>query len=170
MLSIEYYFKTYFLQLCTFAFPWVNSEEIAKDIVQDAFIVLMDRPELLEKGERVIKSFLYTSVKNMAMNTKRRDMVFDKIRNSITVEESDNHNILDDLINSELIGALHRELDQLPEGCQRICRLIYLDGMKYDEVAQELDVSVNTVKTQRMRAINLLKTKFLNLILNFFLF
>ena len=57
MLSIEYYFKTYFLQLCTFAFPWVNSEEIAKDIVQDAFIVLMDRPELLEKGERVSLHF-----------------------------------------------------------------------------------------------------------------
>ena len=103
------------------------------------------------------------------MNAKRRDMVFDKIRGSITVEESDNHNILDDLINAELIGALHRELNQLPEGCQRICRLIYLDGMKYEEVARELDVSVNTVKTQRVRAINLLKTKFLNLILSFLL-
>ncbi len=170
MLSIEYYFKTYFLQLCTFAFPWVNSEEIAKDIVQDAFIVLMDRPELLEKGERVIKSFLYTSVKNIAMNAKRRDIVLDKIHDAISLKESDDHTILDDLINAELIGALHRELNQLPEGCQRVCRLIYLEGMKYDEVAQELDVSVNTVKTQRIRAINLLKTKFLNLILNVLLF
>ncbi|MCW8311219.1 sigma-70 family RNA polymerase sigma factor [Sphingobacterium sp. InxBP1] len=165
MLSIEYYFRTYFIQLCTFAFRWVNSEEIAKDIVQDAFVVLMDRQELLEKGERVIKSFLYTSVKNMAMNAKRRDSVFDKIRNQLTVEEADDNTILDDLINAELIGALHRELDELPEGCQRICRLIYLDGMKYDEVAQELEVSVNTVKTQRMRAINLLKTKFLSLLM-----
>lgn len=170
MLSTEYYFKTYFPQLCTFAFPWVNSEEVAKDIVQDAFIALMGRQDLLEKGERVIKSFLYTSVKNMAMNVKRRNTVFDKVRNQMDTQEMDDRNILDDLINAELIGALHRELDQLPEGCQRICKLIYMDGMKYEEVAQELDVSVNTVKTQRMRAINLLKNKFLHLFLNLFFF
>ena len=104
------------------------------------------------------------------MNAKRRDIVLDKIHDAISLKESDDHTILDDLINAELIGALHRELNQLPEGCQRVCRLIYLEGMKYDEVAQELDVSVNTVKTQRIRAINLLKTKFLNLILNVLLF
>ncbi len=64
MLSTEYYFNKYFLQLSVFAFPWVGSEEVAKDIVQDAFIVLMGRQDLLEKGEHVIKSFLYSSVKN----------------------------------------------------------------------------------------------------------
>lgn len=170
MLSTEYYFKTYFLQLCTFAFPWVNSEEVAKDIVQDAFLVLMDRQDLLEKEERVIKSFLYTSVKNMAMNAKRRNTVFDRIRDNITIQESDDRDILDELITAELIGALHRELNQLPEGCQRICRLIYLESMKYEEVAQELNVSVNTVKTQRSRAINLLKNKFLNLLFTLLIF
>jgi len=169
MLSTEYYFNKYFLQLSVFAFPWVGSEEIAKDIVQDAFIVLMSRQDLLEKGEPVIKSFLYSSVKNLAMNIKRRNIVFDRVRNQLDTDKPDDNDILDNLINAELIGALHRELNELPEGCQRICRLIYLDGMKYEEVAQELNVSVNTVKTQRMRAINLLKRKFLNILFSFFI-
>ncbi|MDF2475162.1 MAG: hypothetical protein K0S24_645 [Sphingobacterium sp.] len=170
MLSTEYYFNKYFLQLSVFAFPWVGSEEIAKDIVQDAFIVLMGRQDLLEKGEPVIKSFLYSSVKNLAMNIKRRNIVFDRVRNQFNTDRPDDNDVLDNLINAELIGALHRELNELPEGCQRICRLIYLEGMKYEEVAQELNVSVNTVKTQRMRAINLLKRKFLNLFFTFFTF
>jgi RNA polymerase sigma-70 factor (ECF subfamily) len=170
MLSTEYYFNKYFLQLSVFAFPWVGSEEIAKDIVQDAFIVLMGRQDLLEKGEPVIKSFLYSSVKNLAMNIKRRNIVFDRVRNQFDTDKPDDNDILDNLINAELIGALHRELNELPEGCQRICRLIYLDGMKYEEVAQELNVSVNTVKTQRMRAINLLKRKFLNILFSFIIF
>jgi len=170
MLSTEYYFNKYFLQLSVFAFPWVGSEEIAKDIVQDAFIVLMGRQDLLEKGEPVIKSFLYSAVKNLAMNIKRRNVVFDRVRNQFNTDRTDDNDVLDNLINAELIGALHRELDELPEGCQRICRLIYLEGMKYEEVAQELNVSVNTVKTQRMRAINLLKRKFLNIFFTFFIF
>lgn len=170
MLSTEYYFNKYFLQLSVFAFPWVGSEEIAKDIVQDAFIVLMGRQDLLEKEEPVIKSFLYSSVKNLAMNIKRRNIVFDRVRNQFNTDRPDDNDVLDNLINAELIGALHRELDELPEGCQRICRLIYLEGMKYEEVAQELNVSVNTVKTQRMRAINLLKRKFLNIFFTFFTF
>ncbi|WP_293898343.1 MULTISPECIES: sigma-70 family RNA polymerase sigma factor [unclassified Sphingobacterium] len=170
MLSTEYYFNKYFLQLSVFAFPWVGSEEIAKDIVQDAFIVLMGRQDLLEKGEPVIKSFLYSSVKNLAMNIKRRNIVFDRVRKQFDTDKPDDNDILDNLINAELIGALHRELNELPEGCQRICRLIYLDGMKYEEVAQELNVSVNTVKTQRMRAINLLKRKFLNILFSFIIF
>ncbi|WP_343538191.1 sigma-70 family RNA polymerase sigma factor [Sphingobacterium thalpophilum] len=169
MLSTEYYFNKYFLQLSVFAFPWVGSEEVAKDIVQDAFIVLMGRQDLLEKGEHVIKSFLYSSVKNLAMNIRRRNIVFDRVRNQINNDEPDDYDILDNLINAELIGTLHRELNELPEGCQRICRLIYIDGLKYDEVAQELNVSVNTVKTQRMRAINLLKRKFLNILLAIFI-
>lgn len=170
MLSTEYYFNKYFLQLSVFAFPWVGSEEIAKDIVQDAFVVLMGRQDLLLKGEPVIKSFLYSAVKNLAMNIKRRNVVFDRVRSEFNTDQPDENDILDNLINAELIGALHRELNELPEGCQRICRLIYLDGMKYEEVAQELNVSVNTVKTQRMRAINLLKRKFLNILFTFFTF
>jgi len=169
MLSTEYYFNKYFLQLSVFAFPWVGSEEIAKDIVQDAFVVLMGRQDLLLKGEPVIKSFLYSAVKNLAMNIKRRNVVFDRVRSEFNTDQPDENDILDNLINAELIGALHRELNELPEGCQRVCRLIYLDGMKYEEVAQELNVSVNTVKTQRMRAINLLKRKFLSILFTFFI-
>ncbi len=103
------------------------------------------------------------------MNIRRRNIVFDRVRNQINNDEPDDYDILDNLINAELIGTLHRELNELPEGCQRICRLIYIDGLKYDEVAQELNVSVNTVKTQRMRAINLLKRKFLNILLAIFI-
>jgi RNA polymerase sigma-70 factor (ECF subfamily) len=63
------------------------------------------------------------------------------------------------LIESEVIGTLHRELDALPERCQHVCRLIYMEGKKYEEVASEMQISVNTVKSQRILALRILRKK-----------
>ena len=161
--SIEKLFTDYFVRLCVFVYPMVGSEELAKDIVHDAFVVLLDHPDLLSKAPTVQKSFLYSTVKNMAMNQLRKAKVINKYTMSLDDNELDDTDLLNSLIKAEIIDALHRELELLPNGCQHVCRLIYLEGMKYDEVAAELNISVNTVKSQRKLALKMLREKFTSL-------
>ncbi|MNH15235.1 RNA polymerase sigma factor [compost metagenome] len=159
MATFDYIFKSYFVQLCTFAYPFVKSEEIAKDIVHDAYMVFIDNPLLLEKEPLVQKSYLYTTVKNLAMNHQRKSRLEEKYTNSLDNYDLADIDLMKGLIESEVIGTLHKELDSLPEKCQHVCRLIYIEGKKYDEVASEMRISVNTVKSQRLLALRLLRKK-----------
>lgn len=160
MTRFEHIFKAYFVQLCTFAYPFVRSEDIAKDIVHDAYLVFIDNPELLEKEPLVQRSFLYSTVKNLALNHQRKMRTSNKYFNSLNLVEFDDTDLMESLIQAEVIAALHKELNALPQGCQHVCRLIYMEGKKYEEVASELNISVNTVKSQRSLALRLLREKF----------
>jgi len=64
MLDYQRLFDKYFVRLSTFAYRWVGNEDDAKDLVQDAFVVLMQRQESIPAEASVIKAFLYTTVKS----------------------------------------------------------------------------------------------------------
>ncbi|MGC1631374.1 MAG: sigma-70 family RNA polymerase sigma factor, partial [Gelidibacter sp.] len=53
-------------------------------------------------------------------------------------------------------------LDRLPLKCRKVFEMSCLDGMKYKDIAQELNISLITVKSQRARAIELLKKQLKN--------
>jgi len=107
MTRFEHIFKAYFVQLCTFAYPFVRSEDIAKDIVHDAYLVFIDNPELLEKEPLVQRSFLYSTVKNLALNHQRKMRTSNKYFNSLNLVEFDDTDLMESLIQAEVIAALH---------------------------------------------------------------
>ncbi|ULT23508.1 RNA polymerase sigma-70 factor [Sphingobacterium sp. E70] len=164
METFETLFKDNFVKLCEFAYQWTRSDEMSKDVVQDAFLVLIEKPDLLEKALPVIKSFLYTTVKNKSIDAYRHSKVREINATQEQATEADESNYLETLIRAEIVGELHKELDKLPEACKNICELIYIQEKKYEEVAKELNISINTVKTQRQRAIKALRDKFLSLL------
>lgn len=71
----------------------------------------------------------------------------------------DDVQVINLMIRSEVLGEIYRALSTLPPQCQRISKMSFLDGMKNLEIAQELNISVNTVKTQKQRALQLLRLK-----------
>ncbi len=166
MLGIEKLFKEYFVRLTVYAYPFVGSEDVAKDIVQEAFIILLGRKDILARPEQVIKSFLYSTVKNQCLNYKRREAIGAKVHSNMQAAEDEDTDHLTNLIQAEVVGVLHRQLSSLPDKCQHICKLIYFDGKKYDEVAALLNISLNTVKSQRQRALRILKSKLALIVLN----
>lgn len=162
MLDYQRLFDKYFVRLSTFAYRWVGNEDDAKDLVQDAFVVLMQRQESIPAEGSVIKAFLYTTVKNLALKHIRNSQSSSKaIDQSLLFQEESEDSILNSIIESEVIGQLHEDIEELPVGCQHILKLLYLEGMSYEEVASTFDISINTVKTQRARAIRMLREKFL---------
>jgi RNA polymerase sigma factor (sigma-70 family) len=64
---------------------------------------------------------------------------------------------LDLIIRAEVIGEIQRSIEDLPEGCKVVIKLAFTEGLKNEEIAKALGISINTVKSQKQRALKLLR-------------
>lgn len=156
----ELIFKSYYRALVTFAMSYTSSDE-AEDIVQEIFVKMWTNMTFNKLSDTSIKSYLYTSVRNRSI-----DLIRSKKRNGgERIELSDekaitnNENIESDAINYEeemerveKIRRIYCAIETLPEQCKKIFKKVHLEEKSYLEVAQEMDLSLNTVKVQMYRA------------------
>jgi RNA polymerase sigma-70 factor (family 1) len=136
----------------------IVSEEVAGDIVQDAFVKLWERREHFANFN-ALKGFLYLAVKNACFNLGKHDQVVQRYQQTLS-EPVDEQHMLYRLIEAEVIDEVYVALQRLPEGCRNVIFLSYFEGLTNQEVADELHVSINTVKTQKVRALKLLRIIF----------
>jgi len=153
------WFDLYYTRLCTFAFRLVNCRELARDLAQDAFVVLMESNLNQKCDPNTVKSYLYSTVKHAALNRIRHQQIAHRVHEQLPFNEVEEARVLQAMMQAEIVGELHAALDTLPQGCGRICKMGYLEGMKNFEVAEALNVSINTVKTQKQRALLLLRER-----------
>jgi len=157
--SLEELFRKYYARLVHFACQFSKDRESAEDIVQEAFIKYWDLKNQLATEEAAVKSFLYTAVKNASLNAVRHLKVVDSFAAQAQVSEVEEETAIHAIIRSEVLGELHNAIASLPESCQKVSRMGFLEGMKNHEIAQELGVSINTVKTQKKRGLELLRNR-----------
>lgn len=156
--DIRQLFKEFYPRLVHFSCQIIDDKAAAEDLVQDVFIKYWNRHEKISSDRSAVKNFLYTSVRHASLNVLRHNKVADeylKGRAEIPEEEACIHAI----IRSEVLAEIYRIIGSLPENCQLISRMGYLEGMKNHEIAEELGISVNTVKTQKQRALKLLRLR-----------
>ena len=157
--EIQQLFEQYYVPLVEFSWRIVQCNEAASDIVQDIFVKLLDKPYTIGSHEGSKKRYLYTTVKNASLNYLRKGRTSQKYLQQTAFNEQDDSQLLDSLIYAEIVGHLEKAIDTLPEGCQQICKLAYLEEKSNNEIAAHFAVSVNTVKTQKRRALLLLRKR-----------
>lgn len=146
-------FRHFYSPLLNFAIDMVKQRTVAEEIVSDVFIKIWNKQEELLLIEK-LRVFLFVAVKNKCYN-HLRDHSFWKV----TVEEdsaaslTSDYNPADDLAFRELQHQLHMAVEQLPEQCKQVFKMIREDGLKFKEVAEILQISPRTVETQLYRAI-----------------
>lgn len=145
--AFEYFFKTYVDMLYAYAMGFCRDEDFAEDLVQEAFVRFWMMREKLSYSESIY-GYLQRTVRNICINRKERERVEEKYRHEVLNTETEEFNWNDDDALEELRRQLLSAIDRLPEKCREIFVLSCVEGMKYQEVAQQLGVSVNTVKTQ----------------------
>ena len=143
-------FDEYFPSLCVFANKFVNDEDIAKDIVQDVFAKIWSSGKRFE-SEKSMRVYFYLATKNTAFDYLKKEK-----RTSSLTDISDYSVELEDVILNEIIREeTYRMLgDALAVLTQKARDVIYLNlnGLSNKEIAEELGVSVNTVKTHKLHA------------------
>ncbi|HMF73223.1 MAG TPA: sigma factor-like helix-turn-helix DNA-binding protein [Flavitalea sp.] len=108
--------------------------------------------------------FLYTCVRNASLtfNSTRKRHREAEVRlfagQQNVFEESDTAVQLE-VIRAELLGNIYREIELLPKNCRVIVKMIFLQGKRTDQIAAELGISSQTVRSQKSRGIRLLKTQ-----------
>lgn len=158
-ITFEKFFKDNFKPLCYFAFQFLNSMAEAEDVVQDTFIKFWDKKDAFE-SEPAIKSFLYVSVRNACLNIKRHKLV---IQNHLEAQSADLYidhpEVLNNIVKAEVLARIYSAVETLPDGCKKIFEMSYFEELKNPQIAEILEITVNTVKTQKYRAIKLLNEK-----------
>ncbi len=156
--DIEYLFNNYYSRLCYFAYKIIDNQESSKDIVQNVFITFWKKKVDFET-ELAIKNFLYLAVRNACLNYLRHELVEEKFVKNSNPDQFEQEKGLNHLIRAEVVGELQKAIELLPEGCRMVLKLAYFEGMKNEQIANHLDISINTVKTQKQRALQLLRLK-----------
>ena len=139
----------------------LKSNDQAEDVVQESFISLWkmvsDLPTLLS-----IRAFLYKTARNASLDVLKHQQIVEKHKAALAIEWQE-ESLDAKMIEEELLGQLYQAIEKLPEGCAQVFRMS-MTGMSNQEIADTLSISINTVKTQKQRAIqalrNLLGTSF----------
>lgn len=153
----EQIFKEFSKPMFLYALSFVTAEEEAEDVVQEVFVNFWKDDAFAKVKDEVTKTYLFRSVKNNCLNRlDKKDVMrnrVDMIRVDVAEEEAMRWN-------DDLFREVEEEVDQLPEQTREIIRAVFFREMKYQEVADSLGVSINTVKTLLKNGMRHLRDQF----------
>lgn len=153
--AFRYLFEIYYETLVMFANYWLNDPEAAEDTVQECFVDFWvnKRFENLSSG---LDKYIFASVKHAALNYLRGNRRREE-RHAVVAGnwKEDGGEVAE--LNEEEIEYLYMTINRLPEERRRIFMMVCLEGRNYQEVADLLGISVNTVRTQMGRAFQFLR-------------
>lgn len=153
--SFKELYDNLFPLLASFTVQLVKDKDEASDLVQESLLVYWNKRNEFKKLDSV-KAFLYTVIKNSGLNYLRSKKVhikhFDYIKNNETYYF--NNKIIEEETNSLIQDALKN----LPPQTKTIVELS-MQGSKNNDIAEALEISVNTVKTLKLRAYRTLRDK-----------
>ena len=150
-------YNKYVYSLLEFARRLLDSRETAEDLCADVFTRLWEYRERFVLIEN-IEAFLFVSIRNACLNYLRSAQT--KIeRNAAQIEQLEKITQPDDIVDvrMEYKDRIRKEIEQLPEQCQRIFKLAWYEGLKNKEIANRLRINIKTVSNQKVRALQLLR-------------
>ncbi|MCP2028406.1 RNA polymerase sigma-70 factor (ECF subfamily) [Flavobacterium sp. HSC-32F16] len=147
-------FDRFYKELVIYAHNFLFDQQASEDVVQEVFISLWENAKNIEIKSS-LKAYLFAMVRNRCLNYLKSIKITDDLNlidlNSMLVLEDDL-----DLISEEEKNILYNQIlkiiETFPESMQQVFKLKFIENYSYNEIADELGVSVNTVKTQLQRA------------------
>jgi len=152
--SYNQLFMRYYSRLCALVFGITQSSSASEDVVQELFIRLWVNRAKLEINES-ISGYLYRSSKNAALNYLRAEKSRLKSIQNMPVQEWQSDESLIEQI--EFGAALNQCIGQLPERSRDVFMKSRFDGLKQQEISDQLGISVKTIKNQIWKSLQFLK-------------
>lgn len=144
------FFHEFFPSVYALMQKYTEDEELARDITQEAFMKLYESREEFETVDNA-KAFLYTIARRLYFNHYKHLRVVENLYPELSGEEVNDENYLQEVTLRETIRILYAAIDRLPPQSKKII-LLNLQGKNNNEVAEELNISVNTVKSLKKSA------------------
>lgn len=160
-------FDQYYKILIRFVYSFVNDKEVARDIVQDIYLIIWKNILSIDSRQSV-KSYLFTMAKHHALNYLKHQQIVsmhgEKVHEMYQPKQSDPEEL------EQRLEQVKRKLAELPQKQREVVIRCCVEGKMYKEVAAELNISENTVKTHLMRAMRFLRNELKQDLLLLFIF
>ena len=155
--EFERFYKRQHPALLHFANYLINSKEDALEIVNDVFISVWNKKDTLQLNDN-LKSYLFTSVKNSCINFQKKNRL--KFSELSDEDGASAYKADEGLEIKELNNDLEKALSLLPPKCKQVFLMSRVDGLKYQQIADMLDLSIKTVEAQMSKALKIFKNNF----------
>jgi RNA polymerase sigma-70 factor (ECF subfamily) len=159
MFAFDVLYKKYSKRLYKFAYSILKSSEESENIVQDVFLNLWEHRNNVEKNSS-IKYYVFTIAYNSAISILRKkasESQFIEYLKSLQDLNQEPVNI--EIEYNELTDKLNNIINHLPERQKEVYLLHKSEGLKYQEIADRLNISVNTVENHMSRALKAIREK-----------
>lgn len=168
--TIQELFKLHYVRLHNYARRIVESDEEADDVVADVFMELWHNRNDIDFSLNIL-SYLYRATSTRALNALRHKGVapvrIDMLEsiNAARLEYLTTITETDTLEQHELHDEIEAAIRTLPDKCREVFRLSYIHGLKNQDIADTMDVSVRTVEAHMYKALKILRKKLQHLLI-----
>lgn len=159
--AFEELFKRNYHALCNYCQGIVTEHDKAEDIVQDVFVYLWNNRSSIDIKVS-LKHYLYSSVRHGALKVLKRQLMEQQHSPLLT-------EFIENLQHSEYseeevveIEQMKKALASLPKQCRNVFLMSCVDEKPYKQIAEELNISINTVKTHITKAYRIIRGNFQN--------
>lgn len=153
--AYHYLFQHYYSVLKTVANYYIKNDLAAEDVVQEVFISLLHENQTFQTLNEV-KYYLYAALKNKCLNHIRNQKVRDKYYKDTLSSQQEIDNFWEQLMKEDIYSLLFEAIQKLPPQCRQVM-LLSLEGMKLSEIAEKLQLSIDTVKEYKKNGKNKLQ-------------
>lgn len=176
--AYKYIYDHHYVLLCKIAYEFLKDDFLAESIVDDIIFHLWEKRDTIEITTS-LRSYLVQAVRNRCINYLNLEREKREVRFSVIDQQGEWINSVfpsDDyplarLLENELEQEIRNAIDRLPEECKVVFKKSRFEEKRYEQIAEELGISVNTVKYHIKNAISRLNadlSKYLLLLICFF--
>ncbi len=151
--AFTFLFKTYYKPLCIYCTSLTKNKASSEDIVQNTFVKIWKQREKLVIRTS-IKNYLYRSVYNGFINEYKKSKKNSDTLDSVYLDALHKSIEPDDSIQKEKLAKVDKAIDTLPKKCKAVFILNKKEGYSYEEIANILNISKNTVENHISNALS----------------
>lgn len=164
--TFEKLFREHYSILCNYARNIICDEQVVDDIVQNFFVAIWEKKHL-SVTEDTFLPYAYRAIKNSCINYYKSEVVKENFYIQLAEEWQSQWEEEDEFIYKQEVKAALRKL---PEKCRKVFLLKCVTGLRYKEIAEISNISVNTVKYHLGEAFRIMRDELKDLMILFILF
>lgn len=162
-------FNIYYKLIYHYSLRFLKQHEDTEELVQEAFILLYLNREKIEDAAAVYP-YLFTITKRLVISSFRKKIIESKFEVHLqNIWKEENYDTEESLASRELSYFLDRAIASLPEKQKEVYAMNKLEGLSYQEIADKIGISKNTVKNHLITASKTVKLIMRGIYLIFFL-
>lgn len=151
----ESYYKEHYKAFFLASYNYVKTTEVAQEIVNDVFLKIWEDAEKITI-ESSLKAYIYRAIINRSINALNKQKRESQNQRELEQTHQEAYELREIEVN-ELKVQLYKAIDALPDQCKKVFVMSRMDGLKQQDIADKLGISIKTVKNHITHALKQLR-------------